>query len=291
MTEEENLMILFIFIVALLVIPITTQVRFENYNAEGIILMNPNTGEILYSKNEDKMLYPASTTKVMTALLVMEHGNLQDIVTVGREISIIAKDSSTAGLIIGQKISVEDLIESLILSSGNDSANTLAVYISRKTGMNPGMDIERGLEEFNNRMNIRAGELGASNTHFTNPHGYHDNNHYSTAYDLTIITLEAMKHSYFEELVKKPKGGKWKNRNLLVDSDNPHYYPYATGLKTGYTPEAGYCLISSASKEDIDLLAVVLNSSKEGRWVLSKQLLEDGFNLLLQYTHQKRNAS
>ncbi|AOT68631.1 D-alanyl-D-alanine carboxypeptidase family protein [Geosporobacter ferrireducens] len=281
----------FILVIIIFSLPITAQVMLAALDAESVILLDQNSGEILYRQNEHKRLYPASTTKVMTALLVIENGDLDEVITVGEEINLIAEDSSKAGLVIGQKISVNDLMESLMLVSGNDSANTLAVYTARKINNEPNLDIEASLGKFQETMNQRAKELGAMDSHFTNPHGYHDSEHYSTAYDLGIITREAMKNRSFKELVQKPENGDWKNRNLLLNKNDAHYYPFATGVKTGYTSAAGQCLISSASKNDIDLIAVVLNSSKEGRWVVSKQLLEYGFKLLEESKEIQRKVS
>ncbi|MTI54103.1 MAG: D-alanyl-D-alanine carboxypeptidase [Geosporobacter ferrireducens] len=290
-TEGGDFMKEFILVIIIFSLPITAQVMLAALDAESVILLDQNSGEILYRQNEHKRLYPASTTKVMTALLVIENGDLDEVITVGEEINLIAEDSSKAGLVIGQKISVNDLMESLMLVSGNDSANTLAVYTARKINNEPNLDIEASLGKFQETMNQRAKELGAMDSHFTNPHGYHDSEHYSTAYDLGIITREAMKNRSFKELVQKPENGDWKNRNLLLNKNDAHYYPFATGVKTGYTSAAGQCLISSASKNDIDLIAVVLNSSKEGRWVVSKQLLEYGFKLLEESKEIQRKVS
>lgn len=281
----------FILVIIIFALPITAQVMSTALDAESVILLDQNSGEILYRQNEHKRVYPASTTKVMTALLVIENGDLDEVITVGKEINLIAPDSSKAGLFIGQKISINHLMESLMLVSGNDSANTLAVYTARKISNNPNLDVEAALDKFQEIMNHRAKALGAVDSHFTNPHGYHDKEHYSTAYDLGIITKAAMQHEFFKELVRKPEINGWENRNLLVNENNANYYPFATGVKTGYTSAAGQCLISSASRNNMDLIAVVLNSSKEGRWIVSRQLLEYGFELLEKSTERQSSAS
>jgi D-alanyl-D-alanine carboxypeptidase len=264
-------------------------------NAGGVVLMEEKTGRVLYGKSERERLYPASTTKMMTALLAIENGNLDDIVTVGDEIRLIPSDASTAKLRVGEQIPLKNLLAALLLPSGNDAAMTIAAYIGRKLGGSSYSAAKDAIGYFCSLMNERAKKIGAMDTHFANPHGYHDNNHYSTAFDLAIIAREAMKNSYFREMVKTPyfksqdkyvfgSGGQtreivhdWVNGNALINPAFSGYYPYATGIKTGYTNEAGYCLVSSASKDGLDLITVVLNDTSEDRWKDSVALLDYGF--------------
>jgi D-alanyl-D-alanine carboxypeptidase (penicillin-binding protein 5/6) len=183
----------------------------------------------------------------------------------------------------------------LLLPSGNDAAETIAVYIGRKDAGDMSLDETKAIERFMWIMNERAKQAGATNTNFVNPHGYHDKNHYTTAHDLALITKEAMKFEFFREAVKtfkynaddKPvfNGGQvtetvdhiWKNSNDLIDKSSKNYYEYSTGIKTGYTTPAGFCIVSSASKDGMDLIAVVLNSTSQGRWTDPQKLLEYGF--------------
>ncbi len=296
-----------ILIFALLFVPISgmTSITAKAYNppsnlctdAKGAILIDGKYGNVLFEKNSNNRLYPASTTKILTALLIIENGDLDDTVTVGDEVKKIPWDSSKANLKVGEQIPLRDILMGLMLPSGNDAALTGAVYIGRKINNNSSVSVDDAISSFCKLMNDRAKQLGASNSNFTNPHGYHDPNHYTTAKDLAIIAREAMKNQTFREVVATNNyktgdisvlGGEgsktnitheWANSNCLLNKTiNKYYYPYATGIKTGYTSDAGYCLVSSASKDGLDLISVVLNSNEKDRWVYSKGLFEYGFN-------------
>lgn len=263
--------------------------------AEAAILIEQNTGKVLFEKNADKRLYPASTTKILTALLAIEYGNMKDTVTVGNEANLCKPDGSKAGLDLQEEITLEELIHGLMLPSGNDAAYTIGVYIGRKIANEPNLPIEEALNKFADLMNKKALELGAKNSHFVNPHGYHDDEHYSTARDLAIITREAMKYDFFRQVVNTPmftiedwngldpkdpnkkEIRYWRNSNALIQRNDKFYYEYATGVKTGYTSKAGHCLVASATKDGLDLISVVLNSTKDGKWTDSTALMEYGF--------------
>ncbi|NLO83337.1 MAG: D-alanyl-D-alanine carboxypeptidase [Clostridiales bacterium] len=265
--------------------------------AEGAVLIEQQTGKILYEKNKDKKLYPASTTKILTALLAIENGDLDEIVTVGGEANLTPKDSSLACIDLNEEITLKNLLIGLMLPSGNDAALTIGAHIGRVISGDPDMGYQEALKEFCQLMNARASELGATNSHFTNPHGYHDENHYTSAYDLALITREAMKHEVFREIIKIPRVDYpdwnevdkndptkkqiryWINKNKLLDKNNSKfYYPYATGVKTGYTSHSRNCLVSSASKDGLDVIAVVLKSTREGQYYDSIKLLDYGLN-------------
>ena len=264
--------------------------------AESAILIEQSTGKVLFEKNADKRLYPASTTKILTALLAIEYGNMKDTVTVGNEANLCQPDGSKAGLDLHEQITLENLLYGLILSSGNDAAFTIGVYIGRKVTNDPSLPIEEALNKFAELMNEKAVKLGAKNSHFVNPHGYHHDDHYTTARDLAIITQEAMKHDFFRQVVnttmftiedwngvdpKDPNKKEiryWRNSNALIQPNDKFYYEYATGVKTGYTSKAGHCLVTSATKDDLNLITVVLNSSKDGKWTDSTTLMEYGFD-------------
>ncbi|NLP45711.1 MAG: D-alanyl-D-alanine carboxypeptidase [Epulopiscium sp.] len=255
---------------------------------QSIILMEANTGKILYEKNASQKMYPASTTKILTALVALELSEPTDTITLGREVYTIPLDASKAGHRPGDEIIMNDLLAGLLLRSGGDSALGVAAYIAKKETGNPNLSLEESIQYFAKLSNERAKEIGANNTHFVNPHGYHDENHYTTAYDLALITQEAMKNTAFRKIVKQPnytieekenqRGFYWENRNLLLDSRKQEtYYPYATGIKTGFTTPAGECLVASATKDDIDLIVVLLNSPEDQRWSEAKTLFEYGF--------------
>lgn len=255
--------------------------------AQTAILIEPVSESILYAKEPYRRMYPASTTKILTALLAVETGDLDAQVTVGSEIYLVARGSSLARLGIGDTITLGDLVYGLLLPSGNDAAYTIAVYLARLQSGNPDLSAPEAIKVFAGMMNARARELGAKDTHFSGPDGFHAADHYTTAYDLSLIAREAMKHPFIRTVVATsnytPESWKgnntrsWKNNNQLLHPNNDYFYPDATGLKTGYTGQAGFCLVSSGSREALDLIAVCLNTSEDGRWSDAKALLDYGF--------------
>lgn len=263
--------------------------------AQGAVLIEQRTGRVLYEKNKDQKLYPASTTKIIAALVAIEAGDLDEIVTVGNEANLAALDGSKAGLDIGEQITLGDLVRALMLASGNDAGYTIAVHLGRKISGDNELSIRDSIEVFNDLMNHRAAQIGAKNSVFLNPHGYHQEGHYTTAYDLGLITREALNNEFFRTLVAQrihehPDWSSkqddptdfetryWVSRNRLLNPQSEFYYPYATGVKTGWTTPAGPCLVSSASKDGMELVSVVLNTTREGQWLDSINLFEYGFN-------------
>ena len=262
-------------------------VQFE---AEGIVLVGEPDGKSLYEKNSGERFYPASTTKIMTALLLLEHAAADEMVTAGEEVFMVGPDSSTSGLTIGDRIRVGDLLYAVMLPSGNEAAYAAAVYVARQASSRPEMPVQEALDYFTGLMNDRARELGALHTHFANPDGYHDPDHYTTAYDLALIAREALK----KDLLRQAAGSRahqatvwrdgntvtleWFNTNWLLQPDLPYYYPRATGLKTGHTPEAGGTLVATATDGDLELVAVLLNSTTESRFQEAASLFDYGFD-------------
>ena len=271
----------------------TTEPELE---AAGAILTDLTTGQVFAQKNADARLYPASTTKIMTALLAIEYGDLTEIVTVGNEANLCAYDSSKCWLDLDEQIRMADLIRGLLIHSGGDAALVIATHIGRKIAGDMSLDFNQAIPIFIEQMNSRAAELGADNTHFVNPDGYHDPEHYTTARNMAVITKKAMEYDFFREVVAteryeiedwnqyeeddptKKLIRIWPNTNDLIKPANPYYYEPAIGIKTGYTIEAQHCLVAAGKKDDTELLAVVLGSSKDGKWYDSVKLLEYGFD-------------
>ncbi len=224
------------------------------------LLYEVTSGQILYEKDIYEKAYPASTTKIMTALLALENCDLDEIVTVTSDAwRGIDRNSSIAGLSTGEYLPMRDMLVCLLVASGNEAANAIAIHIAGS------------ISAFVEMMNARAEELGCQNTHFANPHGLHNENHYTCAYDLLLITLAAREFSAFREIVAQPrttiaptnkydKERRFNNTNLLLSNTNTSEYLYskATGVKTGYTTPAGYCLVSSAKNDELEFVAVVL---------------------------------
>lgn len=274
--------------------PVSGVEDLESITAECAIVLDEKTGALIYEKDAGRRMFPASTTKILTALLAMEYGDMDEIVVVGDEANRAKADASKAGLDFGEKISLGNLLKGLMLPSGNDAAFVIAVHIARKASGDMSLKIDDALDRFCDMMNVRAREAGAVNSHFVNPDGYHDDNHYSTARDIAMIAREAMKYPFFREVVKMPEfrirdwkafdknnAGqveirRWVNTNRLILKGDRYFYEYATGLKTGHTRDAGFCLVSSASKKDKSVIAVVLKSTEQKQWEDSVKLLQYG---------------
>jgi len=234
-------------------------------DARCALLMDANYDEVLYAKNADRKAYPASITKVMTALLTIEaieRGELSPstVITASEEAAAIPKGSSTANIMAGEQMTVEDLLYCLMLPSANEAAQILAEAVSGS------------IPEFVELMNRRARELGCQSTHFANPHGFHEEDHYTTARDIYIFSKEAFRHDLFRTVVytsihdvpatNKSKERKLYNTNALVSQWHYQGYRYdkVIGGKTGSTDEAGYCLMAAAENGDEYLISVVLGA-------------------------------
>ncbi len=264
-------------------------------SAASAILVEAGTGEVLFELDPDARRYPASITKVMTGLLTVEaveRGDLtmDTVVTLGGDIYTgIGESASTANMQEGEILTVRDLLNCALIPSANEACNALAVVVAGN------------IPAFVERMNQRAAELGMENTHFVNTHGYHDDAHYTSARDVSIMCMEAMKHPDFRQIVSSvsyvvPETNLHAKRelhdtNALVSNfrtgESRLLYRYAVGIKTGSTPEAGYCLASAAEKNGRTMIAVLLGGenwrvsgqfNEPNYFSESKRLLEHGFN-------------
>lgn len=250
--------------------------------AKGVILLDTNSGRVLYSKNETEKMYPASTTKILTAILTLENCKLDDVVTIDYDVSsTIPYGYTIVELQIGEKFTIEQLLEMLLVHSANDVASLLAKHVGGS------------IEGFADMMNKKIQELGLSNTHFTNPSGIHDDNHYTTAKDLATIMEYCIKNKEFVRLASMPSCSIPANDKhiartyestdrLVVQSDSKNYYPYLVCGKTGYTDPAGECLVSCANKDDLELVCVILGGetidNNPTRYSETKTLYEYGYN-------------
>lgn len=253
--------------------------------AETAVLMEQHSGKILYDMNSSQRMEPASITKVMTLLLALEHGDLTDVIVVGDEIKQISDDSSKVPLLEGEQLTLEDLLYGLMIKSGNDAAMTIGVHISGS------------VEAFVELMNKRARELGCTGTNFVNPHGYQDANHYSTAMDMAIIARAGMQNETYRTIVGTPSYTipknnvresdtviRSKNQFIGRSNDMEYQYQYGTGVKTGYFSDAKHTFVASATKDGVDLIAVVMRSSQKGKWIDATRLMEYGFAVCRPYS-------
>lgn len=252
--------------------------------SKAAILMNAKTGRVLYAKNANLPLPPASTTKVATALFILSQyeDSLQEKVVakedclkmVGPDLPErsgytlppyqLISDGSSINLKTGEIFSVHELLQGLMIRSGNDAANVLAAHFAPT------------IDDFVEQMNSYLKEIGCLNTEFVNPHGIHHPQHKTTAYDLAVMTAVAMELPIFRQIVRstaftRPKTNKQpaavlSQTNQLLRPSSPYYYPKAIGVKTGYMSKAGYNLVSAAEQEGRELIAVVLGAGKEERY-------------------------
>lgn len=234
--------------------------------AKGAVVLDSYTGRTLYAKNADEPQYPASTTKIMTALLVIEAGNLE------REVEVTEEDArvgeSSLNIQVGERYSRRQMLFGLMLKSANDVAHAL------------GRDNAGNVEAFGLKMTLRARELGATATSFRNPHGLHDAQHFTTPHDLALITRAALQQPFFRQVVATLEHP-WvttlavhplRNHNRLLTQ-----FPGCIGVKTGYTRPAQQVLASAALRETREVISVIMHSDKPGIWEDSKLLLTYGF--------------
>jgi len=230
--------------------------------AQSAVLIDADSGRILYSKNCDKLMKPASTTKIMTALLALKHAKADEIVTVSSFAA--SQEGSSMYLAPGEQITMHDLIYGLMLPSGNDAAVAIAEHISGSVA------------EFSKLMTQTAQKLGCHNTSFKNPNGLDADGHHTTAYELALITREALKSPVFADVVSTSNytdssGRHFTNHNKLL-----YMYDGCTGVKTGYTKKSGRTLVSSASRNGVNLIAVTLSAPDD--WNDHIKMFDFGFS-------------
>ena len=241
-------------------------------------VIDVDSGEILYYKNMDDRHYPASITKVLTGLLLIENANLDDTITFSQDCwnGLNYYNDMNIGILNGEQLTVNDALHAILMSSANEVCNGAAKFVSGS------------VSAFCDLMNDTAQEIGAVNTHFANPDGFHDDNHYTTAMDMALISRYALTFPNIRLTVSKPAASDllvsgeaapaWQNSNSLIKVSSSFYYPYANGLKTGFTSGAGYCLSASAMRDGMELIAVVMGAeTSQSRNAACKSLLDYGF--------------
>ncbi len=227
-------------------------------NAQAAIVMDLDTGDILYEKNAHQQLYPASITKVMTCLLAVENGNVNDVITVSDSVmEQVEEGSSAIGLQSGEQLTLKDALYGMMLNSGNECALAIAEHIAGSTGA------------FSIMMNDRARELGCTDSNFVNPNGLQDQNHYTSCYDMALIGCAAYQYPEFKTLISSQaytipetnlneERPLWQENRLIYSGNKDYYYQYCTGGKTGYTETALATLISFAERDGRRLVTVVM---------------------------------
>lgn len=255
-----------------------TSINAPEIGCKAAYVADPVSGKVFFEKNAHQRMYPASTTKILTALLVLENCRLKETAAVSqRAVSLVPDGYVRANLQAGEELTVFSLLQALLIPSANDAAFVLAEHVAGS------------VEAFAELCNNRAKELGCETLHFVNPNGIHNEDHYCSAYDLFLIARECQKYKAFNKIVKTKsftlpateaypnKDRTFNNTNLLLSAGS-YYLPCCTGIKTGHTNEAGECLVASSTKDDLNLISVVLGGRILGnineRFSDSKKLLE-----------------
>ena len=260
--------------------PSTTAKQELELYSKGAVLMDASTGKMLYGKNENEKLYPASTTKILTAILAIENCKLDEKITASYDaVMSIPAGYSNAAIQPDETLTCQELLDMFLIHSANEIGIIFAEHISGN------------IENFATLMNRKATELGCKNTHFTNPSGIHDEEHYSTAYDMALIAQYCMKNETFRNIVSmqtctieatdKYEQRFFRNTNDLLNKSSDYYYEYAIGTKTGYTSQAKRCLIATAKKNNLELITVILGTQStipDTRYLDTINLFEYGFD-------------
>lgn len=247
---------------------------FPTVSSDYVVLMDADSGEVLYANNANEKCYPASTTKLLTGLLTIENKSLSDVVTFSQDaVNSVDYGDANAAITTGEELTVEQALYSLILRSANDVAYGL------------GEAVGGSIPDFATMMNARAEELGALNTHFTNPSGLHDDMHYTTPYDMALIAKACFNNKSYMKIISysdvytigptnTSNFTRYYSHRYQMLPNGEHPYAYSLGGKTGFTDEAGYCLVSFAQKGDLRLICVVLKSTDEERYADTEALFD-----------------
>lgn len=273
------LLIIFLFLILDSKVVSAESVAYPKLKSEAAVLMDAKTGQVLYKKNMNKKEYPASITKIMTGLIALEQGHLNDILTMSdNAVFSIERDSSNIALDVREKLSLEQALYGMAVASANDAANGIAEYVAGD------------IETFAQLMNKRAKELGAFNTNFTNANGLPNVNHYTTAYDMALIMRQAIKMTKFKEIfsedryemssTNKQKDIRYfNNRNDFLNGK--YEYDGIIASKIGWTPEAQHTLVTATKQGDRELIVVVMKSqNSDDKYEDTMKLFDYGFDYL-----------
>ena len=265
----------------------TTTAVFYNQNSDVSApyagLYNLSTGEVLYQKSTDEKIYPASLTKILTAVTALAYMDNDTVITVGTELELLPKHSSLCLIKKGHRLTLFDLLTGMLVSSGNDAAYTVAVNVARNV-MNGGyLNDKEALSYFSDLMNSMAKAIGCTDSHFTTPDGFDDEGQYTTAEDLMLICKYALEFDEIREITsikskkvyfKSGENVTWTNSNQLLQKNSTYYSPEVTGMKTGTTPLAGKCLIATAEINQHTYIAIVAGcKTDDERYKSAKKLL------------------
>lgn len=252
------------------------------------IVYDVQADEVLYAKNAEQKCFPASTTKILTAAVILDNAPEDFQFTAGDELDFVNPESSLAFINKGNVLDLETTIDALMLPSGNDASYMAAANMGRYISKNDSLSPAEAVQAFVDEMNKTAKLLGAENTHFTAPDGFHDDDHYTTVLDMLKITLYAMEKPKLMASAAKPdtyatfisgEEVSWTNSNKLIqETSGDCYYMYANGMKTGMTDQSGYCVVATARRFDHDIVCLVFGAeASDIRWNETISLLDAAF--------------
>ena len=300
LTVKQKICAVLAFII-LLSAPISTS-AFIPINAPSAILIDQNTGNILFAHNEHTIMYPAGLTKMLTAIIALEYLDPQQVIVVGPEIYNVPAGALRSGHQSGEHITVHNLLRGLMIQNGNDSGVVLALQTVQAERNNNNVPFSSAMQIFSYMMNERAQSFGARNTHFVNPNGLHHDDHITSAYDLALIARKFMSIPILADIAAEPEfignslygylgdmsyfydartiDHHWTDTNQLLSGGTFHYV-YAQGIRSGSTPQSGDALAASAYRRGVRLIAIVLDSQDPDRWQDARMLFEYGFTSYL----------
>lgn len=273
----------YLFITLFFILIIPSKLFAIELSSPNAILIELQSGQILYEKDANSLVYPASTTKILTAIMALENCDVYENITASyNAVMSVPYDGTTAAIQVGETWTVKQLVEAMMVCSANEAANILAEHMGGN------------IDSFATMMNTRAKELGAKSTNFVNANGLHDDKHHTTVYDMAMITRHGMlnipefkkaaaltKFSLPNTSIYNKGDRTFINTNKLIIPNSSYYYQYATGIKTGYTSKALNCIVASAEKDGVSLIAVVFGASDASiRTADTKALFEYGFEQL-----------
>lgn len=283
-----------IFMMVFLQVNLVLAAEPPGITAAAAILIDEETGTVLFERYQHRRMFPASMTKTLTAIIALQYLDINEIIVTGSEVHTAPPGSSLAGHRQGESIKVENLIRGLFISSGNETANIVAREVARRHTGDDQISFVNAEQVFTNLMNEKARELGALDSNFTNAHGFHDPNHFTSPNDMALIARAAMQNDIIRRIVSEPTFSgngagpnatedmitqeyNWQTRNQLMLA-GAHFFSDATGMKTGFTNEAGHCVIVTAERDGMNLIVIVFNSPEPGRWEDARNLLDFGFD-------------
>lgn len=278
MRKEIRIILLTIITILLLSVGAYAEDVQIDISASSAVLLVSGSNEVLFEKSAYEKRPMASTTKIMSSIIAIESGRLDEEITVTQEMTSV--EGTSMGLLPNDRVSVSELVYGMMLSSGNDAANATAITIAGS------------IDAFVSMMNDKAKQIGMLSTHFATPSGLDADGHYSTAYDMALLGSYAIKNEQFSEICY--------SSSVVVDYGNPPYkrrltnhnkllkmYDGAIGIKTGFTKKSGRCLVSAAERDDVTLICVTLNDADD--WNDHKKLLDYGFGIVKRYDNYKRD--